>query len=253
MSYHKAIIYGSILELYTYETHRGDIGGKRSGTSRGIVLPCVVEGGSVELQRQLQKRQDNQRRSEMAFRRLLVSNMGKSTAPLLVTVTYASNQTDITVAYEDWKAFIGSMRYKFGKDFRYVAVPEFQRRGAVHFHALFWGLPSNLCNEERSTRLVASIWGHGFVDVYQTDGRVEIAGYLAKYMSKAYYDPRMFGKQMYRCSRNIFRPLVEHGVGMFYLSEVYGIGVDNPPCIDKQFQTQWWGTGRYRYYKNIII
>lgn len=251
MGYSKAIIYGSTLELYNYEAHIRAIGGTRRGVESGVRVQGVDKDGIVDGQQALQKRQDNQNRSLLAFRRLVIANMGQSTPPILVTCTYATNQTDLGIGYEDWKAFARNVKDTFGKEVRYIAVPEFQRRGAVHFHALYWGLPEGTHITERSTRLVASLWGRGYVDVYLTDGRENLASYLAKYMSKAYFDPRMFGKRMYRCSRNVLRPLVEKNVGMWYLSERYGIGVDNPACVDKSFMTKWLGTGRYRLYQNI--
>jgi len=251
MGYTKAIIYGSILELYQYETNIRSVGGKRTGVQSGACVQSVGVDSEFGRTQRLQKRQDNQNRSLLEFRRLVIANISLSTPPILVTVTYSTNQTDLRCGYEDWKTFARNMCREFGKGIRYIAVPEFQRRGAVHFHALYWGLPENIHLEERDTRLVASLWGRGYVDVYLTDGRENLAGYLSKYMSKAYFDPRMFGRRMYRCSRNILRPLVEKSVGMWYLSERYGIGVDNPACVDKSFVTKWLGTGRYRLYKNI--
>ena len=253
MGYSKAIIYGTNLELYTYEADIRSVGGKRTGVQSGARVQDMDTDSQSSRTQRLQKRQDNQNRSLLEFRRLVCANISEFEAPVLVTVTYSTNQTDLGCGYEDWKTFARNMCKRFGKNIRYIAVPEFQRRGAVHFHALYWGLPSDTANKERDTRLVASLWGHGYVDVYLTDGRENLAGYLSKYMSKAYYDERMFGRRMYRCSRNIFRPLVEKKVGMWYLSEMYGIGVDNPPCKDKEFQTQWLGKGRFRFYKNIKL
>lgn len=251
MGYTKAIIYGSILELYNYEANIRSVGGKRTGVQSGARVQGVGIDSELGGKQRLQKRQDNQNRSLLEFRRLVIANISFSTPPVLVTVTYSTNQTDLGCGYEDWKTFARNMCKHFGKGIRYISVPEFQRRGAVHFHALYWGLPQDIHLKERDTRLVASFWGQGYVDVYLTDGRENLAGYLSKYMSKAYFDPRMFGRRMYRCSRNVLRPLVEKSVGMWYLSERYGIGVDNPACVDKSFVTKWLGTGRYRLYKNI--
>jgi hypothetical protein len=76
-----------------------------------------------------------------------------------------------------------------------VAVSEFQKRGAIHFHALVWGIPPSVVKAERHTRLVASIWGQGFTDMIETDGNSRLASYFAKYMKKAYLDPRMLKKK----------------------------------------------------------
>jgi len=251
MGYNKAIIYNDTLELYTYEKNIEHLGGKRGASKSNPNRKDLDNAGdsSERLLAWQSRRSDNKRRAVMAFRRLVSANMGKSAPPLLVTCTYSENQTNPRVGYKHFQSFIRNLRFKFGNNFRYIAVPEFQKRGALHFHTLFWGLPQNLAQEERRTRLVASLWGLGFVDVYRTDGDEKLASYLAKYMSKGHDDVRLFEQKTYRCSRNVLRPVVEKNAMLVHLEYVYGIGVDNPPCLDKIFETQWLGQGRYRLYK----
>lgn len=252
MGYIKAIIYGSNLELYTYEKNIRAIGGKRGNPTSRANMQDVPVSESVAEKEKISKRQNTKNRTLSAFRRLVIANNERSLPPVLITCTYAENQQSLTVGYRDFQSFITSMRHTFGKTFRYIAVPEFQRRGAVHFHALFWGLPENICAEERHTRVVARLWGRGFVDCFLTDGSDKLGSYLAKYLGKSYTDPRLFGKKAFRCSRNVIKPIYEKNLaGLYYLSEMYGIGVDNYPCIDREFDTQWLGKGRYRYYQNI--
>jgi len=250
MGYVKAIIYGQTLELYTYAKDIRPTGGKRRPTQSRIGLSNVGDDGKPQKHFDAQKRRDNANRAGMAFRRLVSANLGQSSPPLLVTCTYAQNQEDLRIGYKDFHAFIRAMRVTCGSEFRYIVVPEFQKRGALHFHTLFWGLPENLAKEERTTRMVATLWGRGFVDVYLTDGNEKISTYLAKYMSKSYCDIRLAGWRAYRASRNILRPRIERNLGgLAFVSEVYGIGGDNPPCEDKEYATQWLGKGRYRRYQ----
>jgi len=251
MGYNKAIIYNDTLELYTYEKNIEHLGGKRGPSKSSPNCKDLDNDGSLA-ERQTAwttRRGDNKRRAVMAFRRLILANMAKSPPPLLVTCTYAENQRDLGRGYKDFQSFIGALRYRWGGEFRYIVVPEFQKRGALHFHALFWGLPQNLSFEERRTRLVASLWGLGYVDLFLTNGDERLSSYLAKYMSKAHSDVRLFEKKTYRCSRNVYRPIIEKNAMLLHLEYVYGIGVDNPPCKDKFFETQWLGQGRYRLYK----
>ncbi|HUD45131.1 MAG TPA: hypothetical protein VMR41_06310 [Patescibacteria group bacterium] len=252
MGYIKAIIYGDNLELYTYEKNIKYNGRGGTKPKMGTSVPLLVDDRGVAVRQLIQKRRDNASRSANTFRRLVLANLSVSSPPALITCTYAKNQTNIRIAYQDFRSFIGTLRYRFGKKFRYITVPEFQKRGAIHFHSLFWGLPENISTDERHTRLVASMWGHGFVDCYLTDGNEKISSYIAKYMAKSYLDDRLGFSKAYRCSRNILRPIIEKNLGgLFYLSEMYNLGVDNFPCKDKQFDTQWLGKGRYRHYNNI--
>jgi len=250
MPYAKAIIYGKFLELYTYEKNVRINGGRRGKVQSDSLWSDIPVSSGVEVEKAIQKRQGHKKRAVSSFRRLVLANNGFTHSSALVTLTYSSNQKDLGIGYKDFHTFIVAMRRKYGQVFRYIAVPEFQKRGALHFHTLFWGLPENICREERRTRMVASLWGRGFVDCFETDGSSKLAGYLAKYMSKSYEDLRLAGKKAYRCSRNVFRPLVERDVGasLLYLNHQYGIGVDNPPCKDVEFDTQWLGKGRYRLY-----
>lgn len=246
MGYNKAVIYGNQLDLYNYE---------RDITPRGSKSPVrkpdlVNARSSKERQEYWQgRRRDNKNRTTMAFRRLILSNLTEHAPPLLITCTYAENQQDLEAGYKDFHAFIRNLRYRHGKEFRYICVPEFQKRGAIHFHSLFWGLPENLSSEERHTRLVASYWGKGFVDVFLTDGDNKLSTYLAKYMSKAHTDLRLIGQKAFRCSRNIKRPVTEKNVMMVFLQHQYGVDGDNTPLREVNYNTQWLGKGRYRLYQ----
>jgi len=250
MAYIKAVISGGSLELYNYEKDLPIIRRKPKSSRSVFDMGEDREPFGGKTQKNVSKRQDNTRRAGMAFRRLVLSNLEESQPPLFITTTYAVNQTDIGVAYKDWNSFIGGLRYKFGLSFKYICVPEFQKRGAVHFHALFWGLPSDLASSERSSRFLASYWKRGFLDCVLTDGKERLAGYLAKYMIKGYADDRLCNKKAYRCSKNIKRPIVEKDlIGYMYLENKYGIDVDNLSLQDQTFNTKWLGLGRYRLYK----
>jgi len=248
MGYKKTIKYGSNLEFYTYEKDIRYNGSGKSRNSGRVKLQSVVEDTGVKLLHVVQKRQSNIRRSGLVFRRLILANLQQSSPPALVTCTYAENQDDLSIAYKDFNSFIRALRYKFGEEFRYISVPEFQKRGAIHFHTLFWGLPDYICEQERHTRLVASLWGRGFVDCYLTDNNEKISSYLAKYMMKSSMDKRLGFKKAFHCSRNIIRPVVDKSPMVVELQYLYGIDVDNPPLQDKTFMTQWLGKGRYRIF-----
>jgi hypothetical protein len=198
---------------------------------------------------QLGKRQDNAWRARLAFRRLVASNLSRTQPPLLITLTYKENITDIVLGYEDYRSFVQALRYKYGKNFKYTCVPEFQKRGAVHFHALFWGLPSEVLLQERDTRTIARIWGKGFVYIKQTDGDGRLSSYLAKYMSKAFIDKRLKNKKAYVASRNVDRPVVVKGFSPIWPVLDDYVGDNNPPVSERKYDTKWLGTCRHRLFK----
>jgi hypothetical protein len=253
MGYNKIISYGNNIEIYEYEkdivrlfpvprrdheTTDDDMGMGASGKDT-----LSDKGGQEE-----GKRADNARRASLAFRRIVSANLGGSSLPLMATLTYADNFTDLAGAYKHLTAFIQTLRRQFGKDFSYVLVPEFQKRGAVHFHALFWGLPEKLFSQERKTRTLRTLWGKGHVFLKETDGNERIAFYLSKYFTKAFTDPRLKNQKSYVASRNIKRPLIQ--TGPFIIDHVLEqFGVTEDAIIDRTFNTQWLGQGRFRLFK----
>jgi len=249
VGYNKLVAYGETIELYEYEKNL-NILGRKSGlnASRGRVSVLASGGADSLLAKKAIKRQDNARRATVAFRRLVSANLGGDDRPVLVTLTYAENITSLRQGYADFACFVQNARYSFGKGFRYIAVPEFQKRGAVHFHALFWGLPAQVAQFERQTRVVAELWGKGFVYMKQTDGDDRLSGYLSKYMSKAFVEPQLANHKAYVCSRNIVRPTILKGFSPAWPVTDDWIG-ELSPCKDKTFMTKWLGKGRYRLYK----
>ncbi len=251
MGYNKIITYGNIIETYTYGRDLQIPREIQRSHPRRAVRQSVDDDGKTPLSPSEfeGKRKDNANRAQLAFRRLTMANLNGSEYPLLVTCTYRDNQTDLRIGYRDFGAFIQALRYRYGASFRYIAVPEFQIRGAVHFHALFWGLPACLFDTERTTRLVAGLWGHGFVYMKMTDGNERLSSYLAKYMAKSFVDHRLMNQKAYVCSRNLKRPQIQGGIsnfGMDVLLEEFGA---TTPEIDKSYDTHWLGTARHRIYK----
>lgn len=250
MGYNKIISYGNTLEIFEYEREIYRLMGRREEKRKDNSRNENVESSGEDMlsKRQLGKRPDNARRSVVAFRRIVASNLGGSARPLLVTLTYRDNFTELNGAYKHHSAFVQSLRHKYGKTFKYISVPEFQKRGAVHFHALFWGLPERLVVRERKAREIAKIWGKGFVFLKETDGDNKLAVYLAKYMSKAFIDPRLKNQKAYTASRNIQRPIIQKGpFPIDFIFEEFN--VVGEAIVDKTYTTSWLGDARYRVFR----
>ena len=252
--YTKIISYGNTVEIYEYENDLIRLNGRgRTILSDFDDVSNLQSGGEDTLPTRhsedtVGKRPDNARRAALAFRRIVASNLGGSSLPVLVTLTYRDNFTDLAGAYKHFSTFTQALRRRLGAQFKYISVPEFQKRGAVHFHALFWGLPEELLLLERKNRTVAKIWSHGFVYLKRTDGAERLSFYLTKYMAKAFLDPRLKNQKCYVASRNINRPLEQ--AGNFTAESVLPfLNVGDEPVIDRTYPTKWLGEGRYRLYK----
>jgi len=192
------------------------------------------------------RREDSIRRAAKSFRRIVRANLGGDEPPALFTFTMYQ-ELSYTASVRVFTKFIVRLRRNHGREFRYIVVPEFQKRGAVHWHALFWGISHEIAKTETETRYIARLWLAGFCDGLITDGHPKLAGYLSKYMSKAMHDIRLGGKKAYYASRNILRPMCVSSANVVeYLSEI--VGVDNSPLHTHEFDTQWLGRAIYKQY-----
>jgi len=197
------------------------------------------------------KRSDNIRVKKRNFERLTRAQMGCG-VPLFLTLTFTH---DISLK-EGWREYS-----KFCMRFRYhnpgvvlITVPEWQKRGVLHFHALVWGLDQtrgcvrsqvkyrdkkgnlkrkHVCaadrNCERQTRKIAVLWGHGFVELCETDSSPALVFYMSKYLAKALNDERLDGQKSYTASRGVTRPEYFNNQCRPWLRDVVGwdVEVDN--------------------------
>jgi len=181
---HKVIIYGKYIQTTEYA---------KEISSERVCPPAFFK----ERVRNpfAKRRRNNVRKSKRLFVQRVLCGLGSLGTPLFVTLTYAENMGSLEQAHEDFNAFAKRTRRHFGQHLRYIAVAEFQKRGAVHFHCFFWGLPDNTVETERFTRICATLWGKGFVDIKHTDGNEKLTTYLGKYMIKMFKDQRLGGKR----------------------------------------------------------
>jgi hypothetical protein len=157
------------------------------------------------------RRFDNLNRTAKKLSRLIVTNDPTPENTIFVTLTYAKNQLNIQESKKDFDLFIKKIKYTYGKNIRFISVLEFQTRGAIHYHALFWDLPFINLGNRGSRRLaqgeLEQIWGFGFVKLKSVYGSSSlISNYLVKYFTKSISDPRLVGVRLWSASRNIIRP-----------------------------------------------
>jgi len=255
MGYCKVIKYGAVLEVYDYENELR-INGRRSRKflsefEEEFSVPSVDSSEQVsqsKLECEVARRKDNAKRAEMEFRRLVSANLSRVDVPQFITFTYGRPVVEIEVGYRDFKACVQRMRYKIGQAFKYIAIPQWQPlSGRLHLHSLFWGLPTDLFRTERHSRLVAALWGQGFVDVANSDGDLRISTYLSRYMVKSFLDPRLRFHKSYIASRNVLRPVVYSGVPKWFFEQEYKLSTLQ--LLQKtEYQTKWLGKGRFSKY-----
>lgn len=258
MSYSRLIQSGGYVEHFQYEYPPWPRGIRTNFTQRKKV--------ELTIDQSLERRLDNTFRAKRNFFRLIRANLNPNEKPVFITLTTV-NEKSLPNAYKYLTEFIIRLRKIYGNIFKYIAVPEYQKRGVVHFHCLFFGLPVidvfhevpwsvrsrqrpkilekflTFCNEHklesttaRGYRKIQHQWARGFLDCLPTDGSPKLATYMAKYMSKAMSDRRLYQSKSYVCSRNFLRP-VSTEISPFD-NLLYHIVGDVPPTRVRQYDTR---------------
>jgi len=90
---------------------------------------------------------------------------------------------------------------KLKPDLKYIIVPEYQKRGAVHYH-IICDLPYIPKNEFHE------LWVYGFSSIGAVGNLHKIYYYLAKYLVKGFVNPDFFRLRRFYVSNSCVRPVV---------------------------------------------
>lgn len=147
-----------------------------------------------------------------------------------ITLTYADNQQDIDQANKDFSNYLRQVKRHCeseGREFYYLGVPEFQKRGAIHYHLFVSEECGSYCIPYQKKLLVTKnsktgeirkthyydfpYWNHGYsygdnlMDEKKFDENFNLALYMCKYLYKD-LDERLFGRNKILKSNNLEKP-----------------------------------------------
>lgn len=147
-----------------------------------------------------------------------------------ITLTYADNMTEFSQAIKDLQNYTRNIKYKLktvNEEYYYLAVPEFQKRGAVHFHILSSIPVNSALIPKRPTKRVRSegkiiqieyydlpYWDKGYSQAFTIKGKDEsfnLAKYMTKYITKDFCNEtnyRLYSRQKILHSQNLRKPEV---------------------------------------------
>lgn len=135
-----------------------------------------------------------------------VSRKGKIYKPIFLTLTFAKNIIDLDYANNEFKKFIKRLGYEIkGQKYsflKYIAVVEFQERGAIHYHVIFFNLPymENIYDRFRA------LWMHGSSNIKSVRSVKNIGWYMAKYLTKSGNGDRLEFRKHYFTSKGLKKP-----------------------------------------------
>ena len=144
--------------------------------------------------------------------------------------------TDLRRANGEFAKFVKRLKRYVGFSPQYVAVPEFQKRGAVHYHLLL-NCPYIPADE------LARLWGKGFVKVNAIDNVDNLGAYVTKYMTKDNVDERLAGQKSYFMSRNLKKP--EETTDGALIDEVLAAACVERVACSAEFESEYYGRVRF--------
>lgn len=199
--YNKKIVWsGNIVEVYEYDNSLvcGEV--RNENGRAGMTVSDSSDSDRSKLYRYqvlTKARRD--------VRRLINANVDKwGEKPKFVTLTFAENVQDIKQANYEFKKFRQRLEYGLELKLKYVCVIEFQKRGAIHYHVVFFNLPYVEFN------YLSDIWRNGFIKINAIEQVDNVGAYVTKYMTKENDDERLRGEKSYFTSRGLFKPIEKH-------------------------------------------
>lgn len=225
----KLVISGHIYEWYEFE-----ISPRKPEKKNGKRIFKTKDERLVEYI-QSEDRQKNFNKTKKQIERLIYANPQLTK---FLTLTFAGEMSDIETANTHFHNFVARLRRLY-PEFQYIAVPEFQKRGAVHYHLLCF-LPYV------RSKTISEVWSHGFIKIKRTDRVKDMAKYMTKYLTKDLFDGRLFGKKKFFCSRELNRPEVLYDEEA--LSRICS-EVDLLMLYQNEFPAPYFGTIKYVLYE----
>lgn len=155
-------------------------------------------------------------RAKSKIRNLIIGNIYAypEYKPVFLTLTTKENITELKRANTEFRLFIKRFNYYLGRPIRYIAVPEFQERGSVHYHILIFNLPFIEAN------VIRDIWKNGEernIDIKLVNKGIKIFNYITKYISKNFIDIR------YKNQKRYFYSLEHKSVEIYDNDTVYNL------------------------------
>lgn len=154
----------------------------------------------------LKRKQKHYEQTRWEIARIVDCNFDKKTK--FLTLTFKENIQDITITNKEFKYFIQRLNYYLYQSkvqtLKYIATWEKQKRGAIHYHVIFFDFP--YIPKEK----LQELWTHGFIKINRidVDSKENRGRYLSKYFGKD-LELKEHKKKAFFKSQNLIMPLEE--------------------------------------------
>jgi hypothetical protein len=227
----RMIVSGNVVETYEYEKGLMVGGNRRKSQRSGKRVSRIRRAFSI-------------RRARLRIRRVISANIGRfGSDPLFVTFTFRENIKDLVQANRAWGNFIRRWNREFGVRLLYLVVVEFQKRGAVHYHAVFFNV--GFVEFEK----ISDLWGQGFVFLQKISHVESLGAYVSKYLQKGVVDSRLFNEKVYFTSRGLFKPFLSYSLPVDNFMDSDDDQSTMVLQAERRSYSQWLGLIKYKRYK----
>jgi hypothetical protein len=225
----KAVISGSLIEIfqYQYPVALNAVPSKRKGTfSRHEEY--MIRGRN---------------RAFMKLQRKIYANFKKYDK--FITLTFDPKQfpqaNDYDFALKKFNLLRIQMKKYMKEDLlKFIAVPEFQKNGNVHFH-LICNLPYILKAQ------IDSWWQYGFVDIRAIESVAQSSRYIAKYIGKSFDEKKLLNRKRYLCSNYLDKSKIIYNEGAIaLLSQIRALEISS--FRSSTYSSEWNGKVDYESY-----
>lgn len=244
----KIILSGSTVEEYNY-TEKALLYDFSVPAQSRIRTKIEVTDEASKIRKEESKRRSLQR-TRSNLRRLINTNAwqwlkttGEPYLPVFVTFTFGPNIQNVKEANRIFSHFIKRLNHYVKHDgtrLKYSVVVEFQERGAVHYHTIFYNL------DYIKKNILAGIWGQGYIKIKGITNVSNAGAYVCKYMSKDLCDDRLDGLKRYFSSRNLHKPL--HIIDQYKAEKVSKLIPPKYKTKEKEFESVYQGKVKYTQY-----
>lgn len=236
----KLVIFGDYCEVYKYTKK----------IIQGIVKPKKIKIKNMNTEEEMKQKKRfsySIGRTRNTVRRLISANFTNQSS--FMTLTFAENLVDVRIANTCFKEFIRYLRHYIRsqgefpeENFKYIAVIEFQKRGAVHYHII-------MTAPFFPPEILAIAWPYGYYKLNATQHVENIGSYVSKYLYKDVDDSRLWGKRAYQTSRNLIRP-----IEITDKEDIRTYLAYNPRTLTRKgtFDNEYTGRVYYRQYKRKV-
>jgi hypothetical protein len=183
----KVITAGNVVEIYQYD-RPVYTGRSPNQDGRGYGKSTSAEENRNKHVREIKKMIRRQINSNY------VAGQGR-----FITLTHHKNEEDLTRSHRVFNGFIKEYTKYMGFKLEYTAVIEFQERGSIHYHCIFYNLPKKVKLDD-----LRQLWAVGSVNVKRLNNVDNVGAYLTGYFSSA--ESRLKGRKAYLCSKGLKKP-----------------------------------------------